>query len=133
MTTFNNENYDEMVLVKDIPFNSLCEHHLMPFHGTAHIAYIPYKKIIGLSKLPRALEKYSRRFQNQERITNQVAEFLFKELHPLGVAVVIEACHSCISMRGVRKHGTTTVTSKMIGVFKDDSSCRAEFMGLIKK
>lgn len=131
-TTFDAEGYDEMVIQSNIPFNSLCEHHLAAFHGVGHIAYIPDKKIVGLSKLARTLETYSRRFQNQERITNQVAEFLHEQLQPKGVAVVLKAHHTCMSMRGVKKHDTWTTTSKMTGLFKDDLNCRNEFLNLIK-
>ena len=131
-TTFESEGYDEMIIQTNIPFHSLCEHHIAPFFGEGHIAYIPNKRIVGLSKLARTLETYSRRLQNQERITNQVAEFLQEELQPQGVAVVLKAKHMCMEMRGVKKHGTWTTTSKMIGVFKDDSKARNEFMNLIK-
>ena len=130
-TAFEKEGYDEIILVKDIPFHSLCEHHLAPFYGIGHIAYIPNKKIIGISKLPRTLDMFSRRFQNQERITTQVAELLMEKLNAKGVAVVLEAEHMCMSMRGVKKHNTTTKTSKMIGVFKEDHMARSEFMSLI--
>ena len=130
-TTFESEGYDEMIIVKDIPFYSLCEHHLAPFHGKAHVAYVPGAKIVGLSKLARTVEYYSRRFQNQERITKQVAERLHKELNPQGVGVVIEAEHMCMSMRGVKKPHAKTKTSKLIGAFKNDQSCRNEFIKLI--
>ena len=131
-TTFDSEGYDEMIIQTNIPFHSLCEHHTAPFYGVGHIAYIPDKKIVGLSKLARTLEYYSRRFQNQERITKQVCDKLMQELQPKGVAVVIKAQHMCMSMRGVKKHDTWTTTSKMEGVFKDDQSCRNEFLNLIK-
>lgn len=131
-TAFDSEGMDEMVIVKDIPFYSLCEHHLAPFFGVAHIAYIPNTKIVGISKLPRTLELYARRFQNQERITQQVAERIEQELEPLGVAVVINAQHLCMSMRGVRKPGASTTTSKMLGVFKTDLNARNEFLKLIE-
>ena len=131
-TTFDSEGYDEMIVQTDIPFHSLCEHHIAPFFGHGHIAYIPDKKIVGLSKLARTLETFSRRLQNQERITTQVAEFLQEELEPKGVAVVIKAKHMCMEMRGVKKHDTYTTTSKLIGYFKEDSKARAEFMSLIK-
>ena len=131
-TTFESEGYDEMIVQTNIPFHSLCEHHIAPFFGEGHIAYIPNKRIVGLSKLARTLETFSRRLQNQERITNQVAEFLQNELDPLGVAVVLKAKHMCMEMRGVKKHGTYTTTSKMIGVFKDELNCRNEFLNLIK-
>lgn len=130
-TTFDSEGMDEMIVQTHIPFYSLCEHHTAPFFGHAHIAYIPDKKIVGLSKLARTLESYSRRFQNQERITSQVANRLANELNPLGVAVVIKAQHLCMSMRGVKKHDTHTVTSKMLGLFKIDAATRAELFKLI--
>lgn len=132
-TTFDAEGTDEMIVQTNISFHSLCEHHLAPFFGTGHIAYIPNGKIVGLSKLARCLEYYSRNFQNQERITTQVAERLMKELDAKGVAVVLEAQHMCMSMRGVRKSGAITTTSKMIGIFKDDLNARNEFLNLIKK
>lgn len=132
-TTFDAEGMDEMVVQTNIEFHSLCEHHLAPFFGRAHVAYIPNGKIVGLSKLARVVETYSRRFQNQERITQQVAEYIHNELNPKGVAVVLEAQHMCMSMRGVRKSTAVTTTSKMIGIFKDDLNCRNEFLNLIKK
>jgi len=132
-TTFEGEGYDEMIVQTNIPFHSLCEHHIAPFFGYGHIAYIPNKRIVGLSKLARTLETYSRRLQNQERITTQVAEFLQEKLDPKGVAVVLTAKHMCMEMRGVKKHDTFTTTSKMIGYFKDDSKARQEFLEFIKK
>jgi len=131
-TTFDSEGYDEMIVQSNISFYSLCEHHLAPFFGKGFIAYIPDKKIVGLSKLARTLETFSRRLQNQERITQQVAEFLEKELQPQGVAVVLKAKHLCMEMRGVKKHNTFTTTSKMTGVFKTDLNARQEFLNLIK-
>lgn len=131
-TTFNSEGYDEMIVQSNISFHSLCEHHLAPFFGEGFIAYIPNKRIVGLSKLARTLETFSRRLQNQERITSQVAEFLEEELQPLGVAVVLKAKHLCMEMRGVKKHNTFTTTSKMTGVFKTDLNARQEFLKLIK-
>lgn len=131
-TTFDAEGTDEMIVQSNIPFYSLCEHHIAPFFGVAHIAYIPDKKIVGLSKLARTLELYSRRLQNQERITTQIAERLMKELNPLGVGVVLKAQHLCMSMRGVKKHDTHTTTSKLLGFFKEDLNCRNEFLSLIK-
>jgi GTP cyclohydrolase IA len=131
-TTFEGEGYDEMIIQTNIPFHSLCEHHIAPFFGTGTIAYIPNKRIVGLSKLARTLETYSRRLQNQERITTQVAEFLWKELEPKGVAVQITAKHMCMEMRGVKKHDTYTTTTKLIGAFKEDVSARAEFLNAIK-
>lgn len=132
LTTFTNEGIDEMILVKDIPFYSLCEHHMAPFFGTASIAYIPNETIVGISKLPRTLEKFARRLQNQERITHDVADFLMEELRPEGVAVVLKARHLCMEMRGVKKSGAQTVTSHMAGCFKTDLNCRQEFLKLIE-
>jgi len=131
-TTFEGEGYDEMIIQTNIPFHSLCEHHIAPFFGTGTIAYIPNKRIVGLSKLARTLETYSRRLQNQERITMQVAEFLWKELQPKGVAVQITAKHMCMEMRGVKKHDTYTTTTKLLGVFKESASAKAEFLNAIK-
>ena len=131
-TTFEGEGYDEMIVQTNIPFHSLCEHHIAPFFGTGTIAYIPNKKIVGLSKLARTLETYSRRLQNQERITMQIAEFLWKELEPKGVAVQLTAKHMCMEMRGVKKHNTFTTTTKLIGLFKSDQSARQEFLNAIK-
>lgn len=132
-TTFENEGgNDEMIIVKDIPFYSLCEHHLAPFFGTAHIAYIPNTKIVGLSKIPRTLDKFARRPQNQERITKQVADYLMEQLKPKGVAVVLNARHLCVEMRGVEKPGCATVTSAMLGAFKENVNTRQEFLNLIK-
>jgi GTP cyclohydrolase I len=130
-TTFESDS-DEMVIVRDIPFYSLCEHHLAPFFGTAHIAYIPNEKMAGISKLPRTLDMFANKPQNQERITKQVAEYLMQQLEPKGVAVVLKARHMCMEMRGVKKSGAETVTSSMLGAFKDDSVCRSEFLNLIK-
>ncbi len=132
-TTFEGESVDEMVVLTNIPFYSLCEHHLAPFFGVAHVAYVPNGRIVGLSKLARTVDFYARRFQNQERITTQVAERIEKELGAKGAAVVIKAQHLCMAMRGVKKHDTWTITSKMIGVFKDDLNCRNEFLNLIKE
>lgn len=132
-TTFTNEGSDRMIIVKDIPFYSLCEHHLAPFFGTASIAYVPNDKIVGISKLPRTLELFARRPQNQERIGMQVADYLMKHLKPKGVAVLIEARHLCMEMRGVEKPGASTVTSEMKGCFLEDLNCRQEFLTLIKK
>jgi len=131
-TTFENENYDEMIIQKNIPFYSFCEHHIAPFFGVGTIAYIPNKKIVGLSKLARTLEYFSRRLQNQERITTQVAEFIQNELDPKGVAVSLSAQHLCMEMRGVKKHNTTTTTNKLLGVFKEIPEVRNEFLGMIK-
>lgn len=131
-TTFDSEGMDQMIVQTNIPFYSLCEHHLAPFFGKAHVAYIPNGKIVGLSKLARTVDLYARNFQNQERITTQVAERLMEELDAKGVAVVMTAQHLCMSMRGVKKHDTYTTTSKMLGTFKDDLNTRNEFLNLIK-
>lgn len=131
-TTFEKETYDQMIIVKDIPFYSLCEHHLAPFFGVAHIAYLPNKRIVGLSKIPRTLEMFARRPQNQERITTQVAEFLMKNLKAKGVGVIIEARHMCVEMRGVEKPGCMTITSSLLGNFKDHN-VKSEFINLTKK
>lgn len=130
-TTFSSEGYDQMIVQTNIPFYSLCEHHIAPFFGEGHIAYIPNGKIVGLSKLARTLDKFSRTLQNQERITQQVADFLWEQLDPAGVAVVLKAKHLCMEMRGVKKHDTYTTTSKMLGVFQDDLNARNEFLKLI--
>ncbi len=126
------EEYDEMVVVKDIDLYSVCEHHLLPFIGKCHIAYMPSKKIVGLSKLPRLVEMFARRLQVQERLTTQIAQSLNDVLQPRGVAVVIEAVHLCMLMRGVEKQNSKAVTSAMLGSFRDRPETRAEFLELIK-
>ena len=125
-------DYSEMVIVKDIDFYSLCEHHLLPFFGKCHVAYVPRDKVIGLSKIPRLVEVFSRRLQVQERLTNQIADTIRVALKPLGVAVVLEATHLCMSMRGVQKQNSTAVTSAMLGVLRDDARTRMEFLELIR-
>jgi len=125
-------SYDEMVLVRDIEFYSLCEHHMLPFMGRAHVAYIPNGKVLGLSKIPRLVEMFARRLQVQERLTVQIADTIDKELNPRGVAVVIEAIHLCMMMRGVEQQNSFAITSSLKGVFQSDSKTRAEFMELIR-
>jgi GTP cyclohydrolase I len=126
-----NEKYDEMVIVKDIDFYSMCEHHLLPFYGKVHIAYIPDGKIVGLSKIPRIVDVFAQRLQVQERMTQQIADTIEKYLSPRGVGVVAEAYHMCMMMRGVQKQNSTTITSAMHGIFKSDARTRNEFMDLI--
>ena len=121
-------DYDEMVLVKNIEFYSMCEHHILPFFGKAHVAYIPDGKVIGLSKIPRIVEMYARRLQVQERMTTEIAHFIEEVLHPQGVAVVLEGAHMCAMMRGVKKSQTNMTTRTMLGVFKEDAALRAEFL-----
>ena len=130
--TFNGEGYDGIVLLKDVEFYSTCEHHLLAFTGKAHVAYIPTDKIVGISKLARLVEVYAKRLQNQERITTQVADALVEHLKPLGAAVIIEASHSCMGCRGVKKNHAIMTTSAMKGVFFDKAEARAELMQLIK-
>lgn len=125
-------DYDEMVIVKDIEFYSLCEHHLLPFFGKAHIAYLPQGKVLGLSKLPRIVDVFARRLQVQERLTQQVAEAIEDAIHPQGVGVVMEAQHLCMMMRGVEKQNSSTVTSAMTGVFKTQVQTRTEFLSLVR-
>lgn len=124
-------DYSEMVIVKDIDFYSLCEHHLLPFFGRCHVAYIPRDKVVGLSKLPRLVEVFSRRLQVQERLTSQIAETIAAKLNPLGVAVVVEATHLCMLMRGVEKQNSAAITSSMHGVFRTDARTRMEFLDLL--
>ena len=125
-------DYSEMVIVKDIDFYSLCEHHLLPFFGKVHVAYIPNDKVIGLSKVPRLVDVFSRRLQVQERLTNQIAETIERKIQPVGVAVVVEATHLCMAMRGVEKQNSFAITSAMLGAFRDRARTRAEFLDLIK-
>jgi GTP cyclohydrolase I len=130
-TTFPNEDdYDELVLVRAIPFHSLCMHHMLPFHGLAHIGYLPAKRIVGLSKLARVVELFARDLQVQERLTTQIASWVEEQLEPKGVGVVLEAEHLCMSMRGVQKFGATTVTSALHGQVRDDPRTRQEFLAL---
>jgi GTP cyclohydrolase I len=131
LTTFpNDEGYDELVLVRDIPFQSLCMHHLLPFHGVAHVAYLPDERILGLSKLARIVEHFARGLQLQERLTTQVAAWLQEQLSPKGVGVVLEAEHLCMSLRGVQKAGAVTITSALHGLVRDDPRTREEFLSL---
>jgi GTP cyclohydrolase I len=134
LTTFpNEEGYDELVLVRDIPFHSLCQHHLLPFHGIAHVGYLPAGRILGLSKLARVVEHFARRLQVQERLTQQVADCLDRNLRPKGVGVVLEAEHECMSLRGVRSPGSRTITSALRGQLRTDSSTRLEFLALTRE
>jgi len=128
---FFQEDYDEMVVVRDIEFYSLCEHHLLPFFGKAHVAYIPNRRIVGLSKIPRLVDLFARRLQVQERMTKEIAETMMEKLSPRGVAVVVEARHLCMVMRGVEKQHSFMTTSHMLGAFRDAQSTRMEFMNLI--
>jgi GTP cyclohydrolase I len=129
LTTFpNDEGYDELVVARDIPFTSLCEHHLLPFTGTAAVGYLPGNRILGLSKLARVVEMFARRAQVQERMTTQIASWLDQHLHPRGVGVVLRAEHTCMTVRGVQARGSSTVTSALLGVVRDDSRTRQEFL-----
>jgi GTP cyclohydrolase I len=133
-TTFSEvENYDEMIVLRDIEFTSHCEHHMVPFSGVAHVAYLPKDKVVGLSKLARLVEAYARRLQIQEKMTAQIANALDEVLQPKGVAVVVEATHQCMTARGVRKRGATMQTSRMIGRFRKDPRTRQEFFDLIRR
>jgi len=127
------EKYDEIVLLRDIPFYSICEHHLMPFIGSAHVAYLPSGIVLGVSKLARIVDCFSRRLQVQERLTDQIADFLMTSLKPQGVAVVLEASHSCMTIRGVKKPGSVMVTSSLRGIFRKDPKSREEIMSLMHK
>jgi GTP cyclohydrolase I len=132
-TTFpNSEGYDELVVARSIPFHSLCEHHLLPFHGVAHVAYLPGDRIVGLSKLGRVVESFARRLQVQERMTVQIADWVEEYLRPRGVGVVLEAEHLCMSLRGVQKPGTVTVTSALHGIVRDDARTRQEFLAFTR-
>ncbi len=126
-------DYTEMVIVKDIDFFSLCEHHILPFFGRCHVAYIPDGRVVGLSKIPRLVEIFARRLQVQERLTNQIAETILEKVRPLGVGVVMEARHLCMTMRGVEKQNSIAVTSAMLGSFRSDARTRSEFLELIKR
>jgi GTP cyclohydrolase I len=130
---FSEEDYQEMILCKDLDFYSLCEHHMLPFMGQAHVAYLPNRKIVGLSKLARMVEIYARRLQVQERMTTQIAQTLMEEIDPLGVAVVLEAEHMCMRMRGVEKQNSYVTTSAMLGVFRTNIETRHEFMNLLRR
>ena len=126
-------DYNEMVIVKDIDFYSLCEHHLLPFFGKCHVAYLPNGRVVGLSKIPRLVDVFARRLQVQERLTNQIAATILEKVKPLGVAVVVEAQHLCMSMRGVEKQNSVAVTSAMLGAFRNDARTRSEFLELVKR
>lgn len=127
------EKYDEIVLLRNIPFYSICEHHLLPFIGMAHVAYLPTGRVLGVSKLARIVDCFARRLQAQERLTDQIADFLMENLKPLGVAVVLEASHSCMTIRGIKKPGSTMVTSSLRGIFKKDPRSRNEVLSLMHK
>ncbi|MGN6726701.1 MAG: GTP cyclohydrolase I FolE [Tepidisphaeraceae bacterium] len=131
LRTVFTETYDEVVLLRDIEFHSMCEHHLLPFTGRAHVAYLPKGKVVGLSKMARLVEGYARRPQVQERLTTQIADALMESLDPVGAAVVIEASHTCMTIRGAKKHGSTMVTSALRGIFKDSPASRAEILTLM--
>lgn len=131
-TGFEEEKHKEMVLVKDIPFASMCEHHLMPFHGVAHVGYIPQGRIVGISKVARVVETLARRPQVQERLTSQIADLLMEGLRARGAAVIIEATHLCMTIRGVKKPGSRVVTSATRGIFRENPSTRAEFLSLVR-
>ena len=131
LKTVFTEQYDEVVLLRDVPFHSMCEHHLLPFTGKAHVAYLPDGKVVGLSKLARLVEGFARRPQVQERLTGQIADALMEELNPIGAACVIEAVHTCMTIRGAKKTGSTMVTSALRGIFKENPASRAEILSLM--
>jgi GTP cyclohydrolase I len=131
LKTVFTERYDEIVLLRDIEFHSLCEHHLLPFTGKAHVAYLPDGKVVGLSKLARVVEGFARRPQVQERLTTQIADAVWEELQPVGAACVVEAVHTCMTIRGAKKHGSTMVTSALRGIFKENPASRAEVLSLM--
>ena len=132
LSSIFHETYDEIVLLRDIPFYSICEHHIMPFIGTAHLAYLPDGKVLGVSKLARIVDAFARRLQVQERLTDQIADFLMTNLKPKGVAVILEAAHSCMTIRGIKKPGAMMVTSALRGIFKKDSRSRSEVLTLMR-
>lgn len=132
LSTQFTDSYDEMILLKDIPFTSMCEHHFLPFTGVAHVAYIPSDKVVGLSKLARVVEFFSRKPQIQERMTREIAEYIQDTINPIGVGVVLESTHTCMTMRGIKKPGSKMMTSQLLGVFKKNEKTRAEFMSLIR-
>jgi len=131
LTVVFDEQHDEMVLVRDVPFSSMCEHHMLPFHGRVHAAYIPRGKVVGLSKIARVIEAYARRLQVQERMTSQIADLLMDELDAQGVGIVVEASHTCMTMRGIKKPGALMMTSAMRGMFKTNQATRSEFLSLV--
>ena len=131
LKTVFHERYDEVVLLRDVEFHSLCEHHLLPFTGKAHVAYLPDGKVVGLSKLARLVEGFARRPQVQERLTGQIADAMMEELNPIGAACVIEAVHTCMTIRGAKKHGSTMVTSALRGIFKENPASRSEILALM--
>ena len=133
LKVFSTKNQDEMILVRDVPFYSMCEHHLMPFFGVAHVAYIPRDKVVGLSKIPRIVDMFARRLQVQERLTNEVADALQEALDPVGVIVVFEGAHSCAALRGVKKHGVNMLTTAKRGEFRTNRDLRDEFYRMIGK
>lgn len=133
LTTFPVEDADEMVILRDVPFFSLCEHHLVPFYGKAHIGYLPGDRLVGLSKLARVVDYFARRLQIQERLTRQIADYLMEHVEPTGVGVILEAEHLCMSMRGARRPGHSTQTSALLGTFRDEAGVRSEFLSLVRR